>query len=53
MIALMAGVIAAPQLAYACGGCFSPVLQPAPGQPGNGQAVLQDAERVVFHQDPK
>ncbi len=45
--------LAAPELAYACGGCFSPVLPPAPGKPGNGQAVLQDAERVVFRHDPK
>ncbi len=51
--AMLLGVVAAPQLALACGGCFSPVLPPAPGQPGNGQAVLQDAERVVFHHDPK
>ena len=45
--------LATPELSYACGGCFSPVLPPAPGQPGNGQAVLQDAERVVFRHDPK
>ncbi|MCB9738948.1 MAG: DUF2330 domain-containing protein [Deltaproteobacteria bacterium] len=40
-----------PGLAWACGGCFSPVLPPPPGQVGSGQAVLQSAERVVFMRD--
>ncbi len=36
-----------PTAALACGGCFSP-----PGQQTT-QLVLQNAERVLFHQDPK
>ena len=36
----------APRAAYACGGCFSP-----PGQQ-NSQLIVQNAERVLFHQDP-
>lgn len=44
---LLAASVAAPQTAEACGGCFSP-----PGQQNN-QLVLQNAERVLFHQDPK
>ena len=39
--------LALPLDALACGGCFSP-----PGQQNN-QLVLQNAERVLFHQDPK
>lgn len=38
--------LALPLNALACGGCFSP-----PGQQNN-QLVLQNAERVLFHQDP-
>jgi hypothetical protein len=38
--------MALPLDALACGGCFSP-----PGQQNN-QLVLQNAERVLFHQDP-
>ena len=41
----------APSAAHACGGCFSPVVPSAPGVPPNPQAVLQDAERVIFLRD--
>ncbi|MCO4763635.1 MAG: DUF2330 domain-containing protein [Myxococcales bacterium] len=43
---LLAASLAAPLDVMACGGCFSP-----PGQQNN-QLVLQNAERVLFHQDP-
>lgn len=39
-----------PANANACGGCFSP--PPPPGRQ-NTQQILQDAERVFFHHDPK
>ena len=48
---LLAAATLMPSAAWACGGCFSPVLPPAPGQVGSGQAVLQNAERVVFMRD--
>ena len=44
---LLAAAILVPSTSFACGGCFSP-----PGQQNN-QLVLQNAERVLFHQDPK
>ncbi len=44
---LISTSLALPIDAFACGGCFSP-----PGQQNN-QLVLQNAERVLFHQDPK
>ena len=43
--------LVAPGRADACGGCFSPVPPSAPGLPPNPQAVLQDAERVIFLRD--
>ncbi len=45
--ALLGLALLSPQRALACGGCFSP-----PGQQSN-QLILQNAERVLFHQDPK
>ncbi len=45
--ALVGFALLSPQQALACGGCFSP-----PGQQSN-QLILQNAERVLFHQDPK
>ena len=39
-----------PADANACGGCFSP--PPPPGRQNTTQ-ILQDAERVFFHHDPK
>jgi len=39
-----------PTEVLACGGCFSP--PPPPGRQNN-QLILQDAERVFFHHDPK
>ncbi|HAN30366.1 MAG TPA: hypothetical protein DCQ06_02100, partial [Myxococcales bacterium] len=44
---LIAALVMLPSLSFACGGCFSP-----PGQQNN-QLVLQNAERVFFHQNPK
>lgn len=51
-VALALGVttLGAAQSAWACGGCFSP---PVPQGGNTLQTVVQDAERVVFHQDPK
>lgn len=45
--AVLAALLAAPNAALACGGCFSP-----PGQQ-NSQLILQNAERVLFHRDSK
>ena len=55
LMALLAVVAAAtlallPAEAMACGGCFSP---PAPGGINSPQTVVQDAERIFFHHDPK
>ncbi|MBI5608549.1 MAG: DUF2330 domain-containing protein, partial [Deltaproteobacteria bacterium] len=41
----------AAQTALACGGCFSATPPPPPGQQDQ-QYVVQDAERVLFVQDP-
>ncbi len=54
-LALAGALVAAtlfmvPAEAVACGGCFSP--PPPPGRQNTTQ-ILQDAERLFFHHDPK
>ncbi len=50
-IVLVAGLasVVLPDHVQACGGCFSPPDPPA--EPAS-KAVLQNAERIFFHQDP-
>ncbi|MCO4762924.1 MAG: DUF2330 domain-containing protein [Myxococcales bacterium] len=50
---LLCAALVTPQHADACGGCFNTVPPAAPGQPSNGLAVVQDAERVFFSHNPK
>jgi hypothetical protein len=48
-LALLIFVALLPGLAWACGGCFSP-----PPPPGVSNArIVQDAERILFVQDPE
>ncbi len=51
LAASLGTALLAAQTAWACGGCFSMTPPPPPGQQDQ-QYVVQDAERVLFVQDP-